>query len=194
MGAGFFIVLISASVMALLIQIQPEGDLSQVYYGTDTRIFALLMGGLLGVYEKQLRKKRIKNRFLEAVAFLLLMVAFLWLYFVVDGQSTLTYWLILVPSAFIAASLINLCADIKRPFGRCLDCPPLRWFGKHSYELYLVQYPIIFFVSRKPPTDSDVWNTLIAFVLILLAAQWIYQVITLLQTGIRSKFHGKKTL
>lgn len=193
-GAGLFIVLISASVMALLIQIQPKGDFSQVYYGTDTRIFALLMGGLLGLYQKQLRKKRMGNRFLRAVAFLLLMVAFLWLYFVADGQSALTYWLILVPSAFITTGLINLCADIELPFGRCLDCPPLRWFGKHSYELYLVQYPIIFFVNRNPPTDSDVWNTLIAFALILIAAQWIYQVIALLQTKKRSQFYGKKTL
>lgn len=52
-GVGLFIVLIFVSLIAMLIQIQSEGDLSRVYYGTDTRIFALLIGGLLGLCQKQ---------------------------------------------------------------------------------------------------------------------------------------------
>lgn len=193
-GAGLFIALIFASVLTLLIQIQRKGDISQLYYATDTRIFALLMGGLLGLCQKQIRKKRMGNRLLWAVEFFLFMVAFLWLYFAADGQSVLTYWVILVPSALIAAGLINLCADKKLPFGRWLDCLPLRWLGKRSYELYLIQYPIIFFINRRPPTSSEIWNILITIGLILLVAQWIHQVIVLLQTKKRSKFYEEKTL
>lgn len=190
-GTGLFIVLISVSVLALLLQIQPKGDLSRVYYGTDTRIFALLIGGLLGLCQKQLWKKRRGNRLLWAVLFILLLSNFLLFYFVVDGQSAMTYWVVLVPSAFIASGLIDLCADKRLPFGCWLDCPPLRWLGRRSYELYLVQYPIIFFVNRKLPTSSGVWNILITIVLVLLVAQWIYQVTAFLQTIKRSKLHEK---
>lgn len=193
-GAGLFIALIAFSVLALLIQTQPEGDLSRVYYGTDTRIFALLIGGLLGLCQKQLRKKRRGNRLLRTVVFILLLSAFLHFYFVADGQSAMTYRVVFLPSVLVASLLIDLCADKRLPFGRWLDCPPLRWLGRRSYELYLVQYPVIFFVSRKPPASSGGWNILITMVLILLVAQWIYQVIALLQTKKRSSFHGKKTL
>lgn len=193
-GARLFFVLIFSSVLALLIQIQPEGDFSRIYYGTDTRIFALLIGGLLGLCQKQIRKKRKRNQLLWAVVFVLFMADFLWFYFLADGQNAMTYWVILVPSALLSAGLIELCSDKRLPFGRRLDCPPLGWLGKRSYELYLVQYPIIFFVSRKPPTNSGPWNTIIAIIFILLAAQWIYQVTTLLQTKKRSMSHGKKTL
>lgn len=191
-GAGLFIVLIFVSVLAMLIQINSEGDISRIYYGTDTRIFALLIGGLQGLCQKQPRKKRRGNRLIWVVVFILLMANFILFYFIVDGQSVMTYWVILVPSAFISSRLIALCADKRLPFGRWLDCSPLRWLGKHSYELYLVQYPIIFFINRKLPVSSGVWNMLITMVLILLAAQWIYQVIALLQTKKMSKFHGKK--
>lgn len=193
LGESLFIALIFGSVLAMLTLTQQTQDYSRVYYGTDTRIFALLIGGLLGLCQKRLQKKKRGNRHMWSVVFLLLMAGFLWLYLAADGQSAITYWGILVPSAFIASGLIDLCSDRRLPFGRWLDCLPLGWLGKRSYELYLVQYPVIFFMARKPPTGSWVWNMLMAMALILLLAQWIYQVTALLQTRKTSRFHGRKT-
>lgn len=194
LGAFFFILLILASALAMLLLLKPNGDHSRVYYGTDTRIFALLVGGLLGLRPKQPRSRRRRNIIMQVVIFVLLLTGFLWLYFIADGQKVQTYWLVLVPSALIASGLISLCADKSLPFGRWIDCPPLRWLGKHSYELYLVQYPVIFFVCRQSPTTSELWNTLIAIVLILLIAQWLQQVIALLQTKKRSKSYEETNL
>lgn len=193
-GSGLFTLMIFISVLAMLLLLQPEGDQSRVYYGTDTRIFALLIGGLLGLRPKQPRKRRRGTCLMQAAGFFLLLTGFLWLYFIIDGQNVLTYWLVFVPSALIASGLIGLCADKSLPFGRWLDCPPLAWLGKRSYELYLVQYPVIFFVLRQPPTGSEMWNTLLAIVLILLIAHWLYQVIALLQTKTRSMSYEKTTL
>lgn len=190
--AGFFILLIFLSVLAMLLLLQPEGDHSRAYYGTDSRIFALLIGGLRGMRPKQLRNSRSGNRLIKTAGFILLLTGFVWLYFVTDSQNILTYWLVFLPSALIASRLIGLCADKSFPFGRRLDCPPLAWLGKRSYELYLVQYPVIFFVLRQPPTGSTLWNTLIAIVLILLIAQWLHQVIALLQTKTRKNLMKKQ--
>lgn len=193
-GAGLFVLMIFFSVMAMLVKLRPEGDPSRLYYGTDTRIFALLIGGLLGLRPKRPRNRQREHCLMPAAGFLLLLTGFLLLYFFADGQSAMTYWLVFVPSSLIASGLIGLCADKSLPFGRWLDCPPLAWLGKRSYELYLVQYPVIFFVLRQPPTGSTVWNSLIAIVLILLIAQWIHQVTAILQIKRRSKSYEKTTI
>lgn len=98
-GSGLFVLMIFMSVLAMLLLLQPEGDESRVYYGTDTRIFALLIGGLLGLHPKLPLNWRKGNCLMQAAGFLLLLTGFLWLYFIVDGQKILTYWLVFIPSA-----------------------------------------------------------------------------------------------
>lgn len=122
-GAGLFVLMILCSVTAMLSMLQPEGDQSRLYYGTDTRIFALLIGGLLGLRPKRPRMIQRENRLMKAAGFLLLLTGFLWLYFIADGQNVLTYCLVFVPSSLMACGLIGLCADKSLPFGRFLDWP-----------------------------------------------------------------------
>lgn len=50
--------LIAASVLSLFLNFQPGEDPSRVYYGSDTRCFALLIGGLIGLRHRPQRKRR----------------------------------------------------------------------------------------------------------------------------------------
>lgn len=173
-GSVLFMILIFISVLALFLLFRPGEDPSRVYYGTDTRIFALLIGGLMGM-SRRAHYTRLKNdKLLYGIIFLLLFTVQIGIFFTVDGENPLTYWLVLIPSAWLGAALIDLCANKRLAFGRCLDCLPFSWIGKRSYEIYLVQYPIIFFVQRVQPGSSQIYNFIAALILILLFAQWIY--------------------
>lgn len=170
--------LIAASVLSLFLNFQPGEDPSRIYYGSDTRVFALLAGGLAGLRHSP-RKKKSGNRVgLCTIAFLVLLVSQILLYFAAYGERTETYWQLLFHSAWIGTALVGLCADRSFSFGRLLDLLPLSWLGKRSYELYLIQYPIIFFVQRAQPVKSQVGNNFIALLLILLIGNWMYWLIS----------------
>jgi peptidoglycan/LPS O-acetylase OafA/YrhL len=44
------------SMALMVILFDPSRDPSRVYYGTDTRIFSLMAGALIAIYEDQIRK------------------------------------------------------------------------------------------------------------------------------------------
>lgn len=108
-------------------------DVTTLYYSTDTRIFSILAGMFLGLIYKHKPENNAKE--LSISIFLLIIC-----YFIFDGQDSIVYlcilWLITILSMFI----IQLTANHKKPLNNFV----LNWIGKHSYELYLWQYPIIY--------------------------------------------------
>lgn len=189
------VLLIIASLLALFFHFQPGEDPSRVYYGSDTRFFALLLGVFVGLRQYPHYRKRENRAGLCAIIFLIILAIQILLYFVADGESSETYWLLLFLSAWIGAILVELCADRRFSFGRLLELPPLSWLGKRSYELYLIQYPILFFVQRTQPVNSQIGNRITALLLILFIGNWMYQ--TILQTQLwikkRRQFVNEKT-
>ena len=181
-GAVVWALLIAVSVLALFLNIRPGEDSSRVYYGSDTRFFALLIGGLAGLWPQSKPARPTRRGGLYASAFLLLLVLQVLLYLTADGQQPQTYRLLLFPSAVLGAALVLLCADYRFVFGKLLDLPPLSWLGQRSYELYLVQYPILFFVQRAQPFSWQFGNTLLALLLILLVGTWMAWMLSQTQT------------
>ena len=179
--------LIAASVLSLFLNFQPGEDPSRVYYGSDTRCFALLIGGLIGLRHRPQRKRRESRPHLYVIAFLILLVIQLLPYFVADGERPETYWLLLFPTAWIGAALIDLCANRCFSFGRLLDVPLLSWVGKRSYELYLIQYPILFFVQRTQPLKSQAGNSILALLLILFIGNWMYGILSQMQLRFKKR-------
>lgn len=139
----FLLFLAACSVLAMVLIYQPGEDPSRVYYGTDTRFFSLLLGSALGLSHNQQPGRRRRRRGVKYLVFFLVSVLLTAvLFFVVDGQSSLTYQLILPLSSLLFAALIFLVSIPELPFGQWLDCKPLSFIGKRSYEIYLCQYPI----------------------------------------------------
>ena len=184
---GLLSLLIFLSVLALLLHFQPGEDPSRVYYGSDTRFFALLIGALVGLRKRSRRQRSEKQVIVCVVAFLTLLAIQILLYFVADGEHPITYWLLLFPSAWIGAALIELCADRRFSFGRLLDMKPLSWIGKRSYEFYLIQYPILFFVQRTQPVSSQLGNNIISLLLIIFVGSWMYWIISQIQLWIEKR-------
>ena len=158
--------LVSAVGMGLVFYLTE--DAARVYYGTDARAHALLLGAALGLIPPEsLRLGRRSGIALFALcaAGLLALMALL------DGRVGYAYYGLMQFSAVLCAALVALCAQADLPFGRALEVLPLRWLGQRSYECYLVMYPALFLLERlRPVPDGAPLHLLEAAVILALAA------------------------
>lgn len=168
--------LISAALMTLLYE--PGADPSRVYYGTDTRVFSLLLGASLAVIwpSRKLSSSlppeiRWKLDFvgLSALAFIFYMF---W--------STNQYQDFLYQGGMVAISVASLLvvAVMVHPSSRLniwLSFKPLRWIGVRSYGIYLWHFPVIVLTSPQWGADApSLFRTTFQLVLILVLASFSY--------------------
>ncbi|OWR27726.1 acetyltransferase [Saccharibacillus sp. O23] len=149
---------VSAAAMAILYN--PDLDPSRVYYGTDTRAFALLAGAALAVvWPSRSLSAAIgpAARFaLEAVG--LAALAYL-AYAMLTGSEydSSLYGGGMALQAIAAALLIGALAHPASLLSRVFGIAPLRWIGRHSYGLYLWHYPVIALTTPSVDTDGVDW-------------------------------------
>ena len=178
-GLWFFGVLGIISFVEMWVMMRPGMDATRVYYGTDTRLYALMFGAFLGMRRANLSKLPKLSPTVQKVlpAVYALLMGFILIAFVVfDGQGLFTYHggMQLVTIAFCA--ILVMTADPRLPFGRVLEYGPLRWIGQHSYEMYLWMYPVIFLFSIKKWTRLP-GAPVLELVLILLLAAWEHKAV-----------------
>lgn len=168
-----FIALTSSTVMPLLYT--PNEDVTRLYYGTDTRIYALLLGAFLGILRAH--RKHIQpfspivgvlNTFIFIVLTILLIIG----YAVLDGQNPIVYQYMMLVATLGFCALILLAEYNRLPVARVLNLHVLGWFGKRSYGIFLWQYPVIYlFQQLKIETYMEnyfIYNfTIVAIILLL---------------------------
>ena len=139
-------------------------DLSAIYYGTDTRIFSILMGSAFYFLfkDKDLEAKKaniISYIFLGIIVVITLSV---------DYSSKTNYYgflyLISILGGFITVtSLKTGFLDFKNPIAK-----PFSKLGEHSYVYYLWQYPImIYSLEYFKWSDIDYNYTVVIQIIIL---------------------------
>ena len=172
-GAVLLFVLAMASITEMGVIYLPGGDPSRVYFGTDTRVHALLLGSALGM----LRLDENEDAVAESTGWLLfgLCIPVITVLFVmVDGEEPAAYEGLIAASALAFTLLVGLVADPKLPFGHWLDFKPLKWLGQISYELYLVMYPTLYFIERWRPVNNAAQLALIEAGVMLVAAALLH--------------------
>jgi len=139
-------------------------DLSAIYYGTDTRIYSILMGSAFYFLFKN-KKLNSKRANILSYVFLGIIVV---ITLSVDYSSKTNYYgflyLISILGGFITVtSLKTGFLDFKNPMAK-----PFSKLGEHSYVYYLWQYPImIYSLEYFKWSDIDYNYTVVIQIIIL---------------------------
>lgn len=150
---GFILIgaLVSALAMAFLYQ---PGllDTSRVYFGTDTRAFALLIGAVLAIYlPSQLFEEKIgDNKCLRISLDIIGTIGFtilIWMIWQTNQYAAFLYRGGMVLQCIVAATVIAAAIHPSTWISKILGGKLLRWFGVRSYGIYLWHYPILVLFS-----------------------------------------------
>ena len=124
-------------------------ELMKVYYSTILRSFSILFGVLLALLTLKVKIKlsNIQKRFNSSL-FLIYMILLTILCFLVSDNSN-NYAIYMIVVSFISTRLIRYSVIPKRKRERVVyESTSLKFWAKRSYEIYLVQYPVIFFMQN----------------------------------------------
>ena len=139
-------------------------DLSAIYYGTDTRIFSILIGSAFYFLFKD---KKLDAKKANIISYVFLGIIVL-ITLSVDYSSKSNYYgflyLISILGGFITVtSLKTGFLDFKNPIAK-----PFSKLGEHSYVYYLWQYPImIYSLEYFKWSDIDYNYTVVLQIIIL---------------------------
>ncbi|QDH20996.1 acyltransferase family protein [Saccharibacillus brassicae] len=172
-----------ASALAMGIMYQPGQDPSRVYYGTDTRLFSLLIGAALAVVWPSRKLKtnisRSATKTLDVTATICLIVIAV-LIFKSNDYGTFLYRGGMVLLSLATTILVAALAHPACRLGRVLGAKPLRWIGARSYGLYLWHYPVIVLTTPLVNTGGPnmtriLLQLLVSFVLAELSYRYVEQ-------------------
>ncbi|WP_090926695.1 acyltransferase family protein [Salibacterium qingdaonense] len=182
--------LVSALEMAVLYQ---PGllDTSRVYFGTDTRALALLIGAALVLF---LPTQMFTGRMADNKRLLLTLdiggtmglVSLCWLMWQANQYDPFLYRGGMVLQCIAAA--VHPSSWITRIMG----CRPLRWLGIRSYGIYIWHYPIL--VLTFPAAVTEGWQSIprifiqIAVILLIASFSWRF-----IEKPIRYRTPAKKS-
>lgn len=161
-------------------------DITRLYYGTDTRIFALLFGVTLGFWRvhSQGSHTSLWKSILFWLSFLVIGVAYVFL----DGQSDVLYLGGMLGVTLLFCLQTILVTNSAMALGSSTIFAPLRWLGRHSYGIFLWQYPVLFLIHSTNAVPMP-WTPVAEGVAILLLTIWSDTLFGVLEEAYQSGVH-----
>lgn len=153
--AFVLLTIISMTVMPYLkLQNAPE---MRLYFGTDARLFSILLGmclGFLHVHNRRLNIKLFKYPVITELLFIGGAYGLIWMCLNISEQSPL-YDYSFIMTSLLTVLLIALCTNKDYPLFRHLWNPPVKWLSAISYEVYLIHYPLLFYALSLTGFDKQ---------------------------------------
>ena len=150
-------------------------DIMMGYYNTFARSFSFFFGILLALlhYKYNFKISNVFKKF-NKIIYLLYMLIFIIMSIFVSAQSE-NYAIFMILTTIISVRLIEYSTIRNQRYAK-----DNKWFNllaKESYEIYLVQYPIIFFVQGLP--IFDVIKNIIIIILVFVMAHLLSNLINI---------------
>jgi peptidoglycan/LPS O-acetylase OafA/YrhL len=154
--AIFLFILLASTVSAAWMTIlhDPNLDPSRVYYGTDTRIFSLLIGASFAVISPRQPVTKLKKWPFEIMATTGLAVYLLMIFFTNQYDSFVYEGGMALLSLTTACLVMSLALSPSLIVNKLLEWKPLKWIGIRSYGIYLWHYPINLFLNSNVNTGG----------------------------------------
>ncbi|WP_421119431.1 acyltransferase family protein [Aquihabitans daechungensis] len=173
-------------------------DLSRIYYGTDTRVFALFGGALLGTWwdpasqagrtRTDRRRWAVRWATAGAVAFVPVVAFFVF----GSNAEAVMYQGAFQLLALCAVVLVAGVATGRGPFDAVLAHPVLVWVGRRSYGIYLWSWPTQVFLQEYWGLEGGVLAAAVVALSIALAALSFWLVEEPIRTGRRPIGFGER--
>lgn len=148
--------LVSAGLMALLYN--PHADPSRIYYGTDTRLFSILLGCALAFIWPSNRLRQDVWQFdrqLLNVGGAVCLALMLFFIFKMKATDAFTYRGGMFLFSILTTLLVAIVAHPAAVWNKLLTNPLFAWIGKLSFGLYLYQFPVMIFFESKFTNVAD---------------------------------------
>jgi peptidoglycan/LPS O-acetylase OafA/YrhL len=140
-----------ASAVAMVVQHHPGEDVNRVYYGTDTRAAAILIGAALAAAVTlwgHPRGRQVQRLVQAAGIVAALGLTVVW--FKISGSNPRLYeGGFLFFGLAVGALILAVTSDRDGLLSRVFSIAPLRWLGLISYGLYLWHWPVIVFLTAE---------------------------------------------
>ena len=158
----FFLILGILSYSLFFITIN-DGSIMPAYYGTFTRAFSLLFGVMLGFVHSYYRPVIFNNKIVNRLLFVLYLLLLILMYIFVDVNFC-SFNISMIVATLISMRLIDY--SIIKENGDNIFDKIIKSLSDVSYEIYLVQYPIIF-IFQSIKMDS-VLKTILTIILTII--------------------------
>jgi peptidoglycan/LPS O-acetylase OafA/YrhL len=154
--AIFLLILVVSIVSAVWMKIlhDPNLDPSRVYYGTDTRIFSLLIGASFAVITPKQAATHLKKWLFESMATIGLAIFIFMVFYTNQYDSFLYEGGMALLSLATAGLVLSLAASPNLAINKILEWKPLKWIGIRSYGIYLWHYPVHIFLNSNVNTEG----------------------------------------
>lgn len=178
-----FILFTTALSAILMIAFYQPNSLNRIYYGTDTRIFSILIGAYLAIFIKDNQKKIELTPFIVKIALLIVSLGTVLISFVFLKDS---FSFVYQGGMFIFSLSCALLLGSVLTFETANDWltnPVFKWIGTRSYEIYLWQFPVMITYEKMVKWDgsNNFFHLIVQLLIILGLSELTYRCVQFLR-------------